>query len=91
MKKIIFYSLTSIAIAIITGCDSSVKDFVQGATPPSTSQPSLSPASTSKIKVSPANVDISHTNGAIKGNISLTNRTYLAGPDMAVNLTINRQ
>lgn len=76
---------------IISGCDQTVKDFASGAIPSKDDGiPSNGVPTNSSLKVSPALINVTHPSGAIKGNISITNRTYLAGADMAVNLTINR-
>lgn len=87
------FLLPSIAICL-TGCDKTVEGFVnQAVSIPSTvseDQPFVQGNGTMLLKVSPAKVQISDVNGAITGHVSLTNRTYAAGADMAVNLTINR-
>lgn len=80
-------------VSVFTSCDSTVRDYVKAAVPErgNASEPSLSIESgTMHLKVSPARINSNHVNGAIVGNISLTNRTYLAGPDMSVNLSLNR-
>lgn len=81
--------LLFIAFAM-TGCDQTVKDFASGAIPAKNESPSTGFEAGASLKVSPAKLNLSHANGAIQGNVSLTNRTYQAGADMAVNLTINR-
>lgn len=91
-KSQIFFFIFIVA-AVLTSCDSTVKDFVKGALPEQgvVSEPSLSIESgTMQLKVSPAKVNMTHPSGSILGNVSLTNRTYMAGPDMSVNLTLNR-
>lgn len=90
MKNPLNFCILFLTAILISSCDQTVKDFASGAIPAKDENPSTGFESGASLKVSPAKLNLNHANGALQGNISLTNRTYLAGADMAVNLTINR-
>ena len=75
------------------GCNGDITDFVKGVMPPGLDLPSLGDNSSKpgSLKVSPGQYNGVATggNGAIRANVTTTDRMYTGG-DISASLTINR-
>ena len=81
--------------ACLSGCNNSVTDFVKTAKPNNFDPPSMAPPATitydgtMALKVSPGRMSASDTNGAVIGYVTPTKKSFSAGSDMAVSLTMS--
>ena len=82
--------LLALMVTLLSACKNQLQDYVKSTKPSNFDQPSTAENSPMSLKVSPGRMSASATNGAIVGAVTPTNRTFMAGSDMAVSLTIHR-
>jgi len=90
MKRGLAFIIAMMAWAL-TGCDGNLTNFVSGTRPGNTvpSDNQIDATGPMALKRSPAAINSTTSNGALKANITLTNRV-ISGNGMAASISISR-
>lgn len=78
----------------LSGCNNQVASFIKNAeikAPPIISTTPVSGDGAIMVKITPGQVSATAANGALVGSITSTERSFSAGADMSMTLTMSRE